>query len=998
VRAGEASHQMQGAMHVRMLGGFAVLIAGRAVPDHAWRLRRARSLVTLLALAPGHRLHREQLMDTLWPDLSPAAAANNLHKVTFMARRAIALALDDDDPAGWLRSCADALQLDPPGGLSTDAAAFERAAAALRDSTDAVALRGALDLYTGDLLPDDLYEDWAITRRETLRRSWLDLLYQLAQVEERREEFSAAIALLERLVAAAPLHEDGQARLIRLYALAGHRERALRQYDALRDALRAELDTVPDASTAALAERIRAASTCPNAPASWSTRHAPPGKATRRNLPVTLSDVIGRERELDDVRRLVDAARLVTLTGVGGGGKTRLAVEVLAALPNRDVSFVELAPVADGARVAGAVAAALGLPDAPGRPAVDAVAGALGDDPLLLVLDNCEHVIDAAAELVATLLRRCSGLRVLATSREPLRVPGEILYPVPPLAVPAAGTAPDPAALGDVAAVRLFVERARSTMPGFALDDDTAAPVAEICRRLEGIPLAIELAAARAHACPPVEIAARLDEALRFLTTGSRTAPGRHRSLQAALDWSWSLLAADEQRLLSHLSVFAGSWTLDSATALFAAAPGDTLALLAGLVDRSLVVPLPARGPARWRLLEPVRQYATARLAASGGDAAARRRHRDLYVRYVVAHIGPWIQRGAILSWVDEELDNLRAALRSCDSGDDGVEPGLWMSHALFHFTEERGWLAYGLSREARDALERFLGRADGVDIDRDILSAVLLDQAMVSGRAADFERVVALADRNLALAPDDPLRRALWCHSVGIACRERGDFERARALLQEGMRHARPTGDHRWLGLNQIALGDTLYRVGAWEAAAAVLHDAQAVVRPTRYLPFIGQPPVELAVGALRRGDLERAERDANEALAAFRAGRWNWGIARAQSALARVAHARGALDDAAARWDECFDRYRAAGERRHLPDCLEHRAALELDLGHPERAARLFQEASAIRIAHQLVPAPAGRAAREELAVRLSATANGHGHPDSTLATAVAASVVQP
>ena len=350
-------------------------------------------------------------------------------------------------------------------------------------------------------------------------------------------------------------------------------------------------------------------------------------------------------------------------------GKTRLALAVAHALAGDypdGVWFVELAPLADPALVPQAVAAALGVREQPGRPLVDQLADALRGRDCLLVLDNCEHLVDACAALAEAFLAACPQLRVLATSREPLRVPGEAVWPVPPLAAPDPAQLPSLAALGDYPAVRLFAERARAQQPTFALTAGNARPVAALCRRLDGIPLALELAAARVRALPPGELAARLDDALRLLGGGSRTAPSRHQTLRATLDWSYRLLDPAAQVLFRWLAVFAGGWTLAAAEAVCAATSDergatstdgnsreegaderssllarrsslDMLEGLARLVDQSLVVvepdtaPATGSGAARYRLLEPVRQYAAEQLAACGEEECARDRHAAHY-------------------------------------------------------------------------------------------------------------------------------------------------------------------------------------------------------------------------------------------------------------------------------------------------------------------------------------------------------------------------------
>jgi predicted ATPase len=448
---------------VTLLGGFAAEAAGSPVPDSAWRLRKARELVKLLALADGHRLHREQAMDVLWPDRDPGSAANNLNQAVYAARKALgAAAIELQD--GLLRLDAD-----------LDVEAFEVAATDARRDRTAAACERALALYGGELLPENRYDDWAELERG-----------RLAAIHEELEQILGVLGVV-------------------------------------------------------------------------------PG---RRRLPLETSTFVGREHELAELRTLLGRTRLLTLAGTGGAGKTRLALEL--ARDREDVHadgaiLVELDSVGEGADVPDAVAEALDLRALPGGALVDAIAADLAPRELLLVLDNCEHVIGSSAALADALLRSAPRLTILATSREPLRVPGEVVFRVPSLAIPDPDAAEPPAELLSYEAVRLFVERAGAVAPGFELDESNAAAVARICHRLDGLPLALELAAARTDALAAAALAERLDDRFRLLRAGSRTAPTRQQTLEAALDWSYELLADVERVLLRRLAVFSGGFTLEAA-------------------------------------------------------------------------------------------------------------------------------------------------------------------------------------------------------------------------------------------------------------------------------------------------------------------------------------------------------------------------------------------------------------------------------------------------
>jgi len=411
------------------------------------------------------------------------------------------------------------------------------------------------------------------------------------------------------------------------------------------------------------------------------------------NLPRQLTSFIGREKEMTEVKRLLSTAYLVTLTGSGGAGKTRLALEVAADLVEGypdGVWLAEFAPIADPALVPKTVASALNVSEQPGRDMIETLVDSLRPKALLLLLDNCEHLLAACRDLAATLLRQCSRVRILATSREGLRVPGETLWRVPSLSVPEdIRHLPAPKELVLYDAVRLFVDRAVATTPGFTVTSENASAVAQVCQRLDGIPLAIELAAARVKVLALEQIAARLDDRFRLLTGGSPMLLPRQQTLRATLDWSYGLLSNQERAVLRRLSVYAGGWTLEAAEAICVGGgveASDILDLLTSLVDKSLVLAETPRGEARYRLLETVRQYAYDRLPEAGEEAEVRTRHRDWYL--VLAEQadrelhGPrqelWLER------LEMEHDNLRAALERSRVQKDGAEAGasLVLEHA----------------------------------------------------------------------------------------------------------------------------------------------------------------------------------------------------------------------------------------------------------------------------------------------------------------------------
>ena len=462
------------------------------------------------------------------------------------------------------------------------------------------------------------------------------------------------------------------------------------------------------------------------------------------NLPVQATSFVGRERELADLERLLATDPLVTLVGVGGTGKTRLMLQAAAELVDRyrdGAWLVELAPLSDPELVVQAVARALAVQQQPGQPPIDTIVDFLRSKELLLLLDNCEHLIGTAADVTHRLLGSCRALRVLASSREPLGVDGEAIFAVPSMALPeaiVAGSARDESSaeelerIGRSEAVRLFVDRAVATLPSFSLDRSNASAVVEICRRLDGIPLALELAAARVNVLSAAEIAQGLGDRFRLLTGGRRTAAPRQQTLQAAIDWSWGLLADPDRRLLRRLSVFAGGWTLEEATEVTSerdrpgvagtpagrdgAARFETLDGLSRLVDRSLVV-VDHDGSTRYRMLETIRQYAGDQLVASGEAVALRDRHLACFRQFAIdaesGLEGP--DMAAWLARIDADIDNFRAAL---DWASETLpEAGLEMCVAMNSYWRSRTMGSEGLDRmlEAVDRVRALPGPDVGV-------------------------------------------------------------------------------------------------------------------------------------------------------------------------------------------------------------------------------------------------------------------------------------------
>jgi predicted ATPase/class 3 adenylate cyclase len=627
------------------------------------------------------------------------------------------------------------------------------------------------------------------------------------------------------------------------------------------------------------------------------------------NLPRHLNSFVGRRSEVEAVRQLTTEAPLVTLTGPGGVGKTRLALQVAAELLDTFVDgawVVELETLTDENLVAQQVAVDLGISVGADADAQQSVLGHLRSRQLLLILDNCEHVIEACARLANALLRSCPGLRILATSREALGVPGERLYLVRSLALPEGAKTLTAAVAREFEAVDLFCERARAADPGFAITDQNAGTIVEICERLDGIPLAIELAAARVRALSPQQIAARLDDRFRLLTGGSRTVMPRHQTLRAAIDWSFDLLPQTERSVLWRLSVFSGGFSLDAAEAV-SVGPGveaeEVIDYVTRLVEKSLV----NRQGERYRLLETLRGYAREHSVEAGEAEGAYRRHRDWYLAFV-RRAAPTFFRGAeSAQWLDAleaEHDNLRTALSWSINEPGGGGTALELASGLWRFWEIRGYMS-----EGRQWLERVLAATES---DASVLRADVLTAAGVLAAAqADHAAAVRYHEQSLAiqerLGSAQGVQFAL--HNLANAALHHGDAARARSLYERAIAVAGEQDPNR--GFVYVSLADVTDAAGDRAAASRYYEQAIEIIATT--------------------GDV--------------------WRMAYALTAYGQSAARHGDGATARERYMQALDTYRELGDQRAEARVMTLLADVEADEGNDQEALRLLYGALAIR-----------------------------------------------
>jgi predicted ATPase/DNA-binding SARP family transcriptional activator len=865
-------------LEVRLIGKFAIQCDGKPVTLSS---RAAQSVFAYLILTAGTLHRREKLAGMFWPDTTEQKARAYLRNELWRIRKAlhgkskIEYLIADDLTVGFDQSCAYWL----------DVAALKNAS----DKATADELITAVSFYQGELLPG-FYEDWVVLEREHLQAAYETKMLRLIELLESEKRWREILKWAERWIALGQRPEAAYRALMSAHTELGDKAKVTETYQRCVEAL-AELGLEPSEETRALAFN----------------------RTSKLNIPIPLTSFIGREKELEEIAKRLSESRFVTLTGAGGVGKTRLAIQVVAEIVNSfpdGIWFLDLAPLSDPELVPNTLTKLLGLRESgdPKLLATEMLINYFRSRTVLVIFDNCEHLIEVCAQLVHSLLTSCERVYVLATSRESLRAAGEIPYRVPSLGIPKLDTQSDINTLAEIESVRLFAERAAITSPGFTIDPWNAFTVAQICQRLDGIPLAIELAAARVNVLTVNQIHKRLDDRFKLLAGGLRTALPRHQTLHATIEWSYSLLSDQERRLFRQLAVFMGGWTLEAAEEVCSRngiESAEILDLLSQLVNKSLVLVEKKDSHIRYRSLESIREFAQQKLAESAEAMQVQDRHLQYFLK-LTETAEPYLRRTEQVKWLNHlvaEYDNLRAAIDwaihkpSAEfalklAGRLGpfwrmraywLEGARWLDRALAKIWKEKSQVekaARAMALYRRAEIAEILDELDILKTTSE--SALVLCEAVEDAWGLAFSRaLVAAYQRRMKLfdtTTENLLNKSVsefeilhdawgesWVlDSLARGLREVGRQEEFHQTIQRAITLARDSGDRERIASSLAVLSLDPIHYGKWEEAEKILKEVEQLYFEIDELDGINFVSFLRARIHFAQGNFERAKAEA--------------------------------------------------------------------------------------------------------------------------------------
>jgi predicted ATPase/DNA-binding SARP family transcriptional activator len=947
-------------LRITLLGGFEITRGWNTIGATSWSRRKAGQIIKILACHPERRVHREEVYLYLWPELDSHAAANNLRVTLHSARSVMRSHLRAD---GLIALRDGMVELAGQDRVTVDVHEFEAAAQNALASGNRHLYQHALALYSGELLPEDRFEEWAIPLRSRVHSICAQLIDELAALYERNGELDSARTLLHDLISMDPLFEEAHASLMRIEASAGNRVSAIRQFETLRHLLREQLQVEPDTGIQALHEQILAGTSYPVSGAGVACNEPAlslPGdfelrQAELHNLPASASRFVGRERETCDLRHAISMFRLVTVTGPGGSGKTRICLNVAEQIVDEfpdGVWLVELESITNQDVAIRIVAAELGIREDPLDTLSDRLVQHLQDRSMLLFFDNCEHLVQSVAGLVGNLLRRCPGVRVITTSREPLGVAGERVWRLGSMSVPDAASDLDPDSLSRNEAVELFIETAQERNYGFSPSDDEIRVIARICRELEGIPLSINLSAGWTTMLTVEQIACRLDSALMFLRAGSRTAPPRHRTLRATVNWSYNLLGDQERFVMRRTGVFRDSFTLEALGFVCGSDDSTGAALedvVSSLIDKSLILVDLYGDTARYRTIGAVQEYAVDRLKELGELDDTWDRYRSWYINLADQAESGLVSREPSV-WMEQlrlEIHNIRAVLRgSLEQGK--LAAVLQIAGSLWGF-----WHLSGRVGEGRDWIEPWL-RLPAIERVPELVRVRALHAAgFLAQRQGDYKQAIDWTEMCLeqarAIGDHRGINYAL--NNLCLCSLYRGELDRAIDLALESLELSHTTGIEPVTPSSLSTIGLAEFWRGNLDEAREYLQAAINAARGIGFTSFESWLLGQLADVALARGSSEEARSYASQAIDLGRTVSDEYGPALGCKVQARLAAEAGEYENAVHLLSFSLRIFQRLGYKLRMIECLEDLAEIAVSGADPTRAVRLLAVAEQLR-----------------------------------------------